>query len=213
MGNNRYYQYYVDGSAVRQAAEPVRRAAPVHKRQPSGQSRRGTVSQRQPSRQPRPGTASQGQAAQPVRRRNTGIYTNKNTVRVDKDAEKQRRVRQLMAMRNREKALKLDWKYTLFLVLAVIVTLGSCVFYLTTQSAVSQKNKEVTELKSELSLLTDTNSATRERINDSIDLEAVRKYATEQLGMVYPSENQIVEYQSSEEDYVKQYQDIPQSGN
>ena len=57
----------------------------------------------------------------------------------------------------------------------------------------------------------DANSATQERINDAIDLEYVKDYATNKLGMVYPSEDQIIKYKSGSDDYVKQYQDIPQS--
>ena len=34
----------------------------------------------------------------------------------------------------------------------------------------------------------------------------------ERLGMVYASEDQIVEYLETERDYVKQYQDLPGNG-
>lgn len=178
-----YRDYYVDGSAVRKT-------------------------------QPRPGnmTATPKRQAHPQQRPESP-RKQRAAVNHNKHAEKQRRVNQRIAMRNREKAFKIDWKYTLFLCVAVGAALFSCVIYLTTQSAVTQKNQEVTALKSELSLLMDTNSATRERINDAIDLEYVREYATEVLGMVYPTESQIVTYKSSDDDYVKQYQDIPQSGD
>lgn len=178
-----YRGYYVDGSAAKKVAAQPERVTTTPKRQ--------TRPQHGPAR----------------------TVKHQTSVQNRKHAEKQKRVNQTIAMRNREKAFKLDWKYTLFLCVAVIAVLGSCVVYLTTQSAVTQKNQEVTSLKTELSLLTDTNSATRERINDAIDLEYVREYATEVLGMVYPSESQIVYYQSTDDDYVKQYQDIPQSGN
>lgn len=125
--------------------------------------------------------------------------------------ERQRQINQRIAMRNREKALRIDWKYTMFLCAAVLSVLVSCVLYLSVQSQLTQKNSEISNLRSELAALTDANSATRERINEAVDLEFVKKYATEQLGMVYPTEDQIMTYQSSDEDYVKQYLDIPQS--
>lgn len=127
--------------------------------------------------------------------------------------EKQRRVNQTIAMRNREKALKIDWKYTLFLCGAVLIVLLSCVNYLSIQTQITQKSTQLSSLKSELSTLTDLNSSTQERINDAIDLEYVKTYATEKLGMDYPTESQIVKYKSSADDYVKQYQDIPQSND
>ena len=48
---------------------------------------------------------------------------------------------------------------------------------------------------------------------DSVDLE--EKYAAEQsndLGMVYAAKGSVVEYESPAEDYVKQYNEIPESG-
>lgn len=185
-----YRNYYVDGSAVRKTAQfpertktPGRTAAPGRTGRPDPQRRH---------------------AAQPVH--------HKQAVRNSEHADQKRRVNQRIAMRNREKAFKLDLRYTLFLCIAVIAALGSCVVYLSAQSAVSQKSSEIAALKSQLSTLTEANSVTRERINDAIDLEYVREYATEVLGMVYPTENQIITYQSSDDDFVKQYQDIPQSG-
>ena len=125
--------------------------------------------------------------------------------------EKQRQVNQKIAMRNREKALKIDWKYTIFLCGAVLAVLLSCVLYLSVQTELTQKSSDISSLRSELTTLMDANSATQERINDSIDLEYVKEYATNNLGMVYPSESQIIKYKSGSDDYVKQYQDIPQS--
>lgn len=127
-------------------------------------------------------------------------------------SRRQRRLILRIAKGNREKAERMSLGYTLFLCIALLAALASCVIYLSAQSAVTQKNEEVISLKSELNLLVETNSQTKERINDSIDLEYVRKYATDVLGMVYPAESQIVKYHSDDEDYIKQYQDIPQTG-
>lgn len=126
-------------------------------------------------------------------------------------ADRQRQVNQRIAMQNREKALRLDLRYTIFLGFAVIIMLASCVFYLNLQNTATQKNKTITALKSELASLEEINVATKERINDAIDLERVRKYATETLGMVNPDKSQIITYHSSDDDYVKQYQDIPKT--
>lgn len=152
--------------------------------------------------------------ARPVRREQRPTQPAKRQVTRDPHIiERQRRVNEKVAMRNREKALKIDLKYTLFLCAAVLVVLASCVFYLSMQTKVSAKTREISALESQLATLADNNLTARERINESLDLEYIRQYATEVLGMVYPSESQIVKYQSSTEDYVKQYQDIPQSSN
>ena len=45
-------------------------------------------------------------------------------------------------------------------------------------------------------------------INSSIDYNYIYKVATEELGMVYPSQNQIVNYDSEDSEYVVQYKDV-----
>ena len=175
-------RFYVEGSSVRQTA-------------PS------------PYRKQSKGTANAGNAALPQRRK---PGTSRQTVQT-RTVDKRRQVNQRIAMRNREKALKLDLKYTLFLGISVIFVLISCVLYLNLQNQMTQKSSKIASLTSELATLTDANSAARERISSAVDLEYVYKYATEKLGMAPPIQSQIIKYQSSDEDYVKQFQDIPQS--
>ena len=47
------------------------------------------------------------------------------------------------------------------------------------------------------------------RINTSLDLDYVYRVATEELGMVYPNKNQVILYNKTESEYVRQYEDIP----
>ena len=47
---------------------------------------------------------------------------------------------------------------------------------------------------------------------DSVNLEEVREKAEGELGMVYASPEQIIEYEDPATDYVKQYEDIPEDG-
>lgn len=41
------------------------------------------------------------------------------------------------------------------------------------------------------------------------DLDYVYRVAVEELGMVYPNNNQIITFEKVEESYVRQYADIP----
>ena len=115
------------------------------------------------------------------------------------------------ARRAKNQALKIDLKYTLFLGIAVAATLVMCIYYLSLQSQMTSQNKKIASLKSELTALVDENQATQERLNNAIDLEAVFETATTALGMDYPSQDQIIYYSGSGDDYVKQYKEIPQS--
>jgi len=145
----------------------------------------------------------------PRRRRKPDERTNSRPRQSDRQKEKQRQINQNIAKRNREKAAKLNLGYTLFLGVAVIVTLITCIFYLNLNNIATQKSSEITLLKQELNTITDANVATAERINSAIDLETVLEQA-KALGMNYPDASQIVYYNGTDnEDYVRQYQGIP----
>ena len=128
-----------------------------------------------------------------------------------KRREARRAKNQAIAVKNRARVLKIDLKYTLFLGIAVAATLVMCIYYLSLQSQMTSQNKKIASLKSELTALVDENQATQERLNNAIDLEAVFETATTALGMDYPSQDQIIYYSGSGDDYVKQYKEIPQS--
>lgn len=138
---------------------------------------------------------------------------HKHAPQPDRQKLRRQQAHQEIAARNQARVAKMDLKYTLFLGMAVVTTLLVCVFYLSLQSQLTQQSKSITKLKQQLNTVTDANLATQERINSAIDLEKVYKIATEEMGMVYASEDQIVYYVSNDNDYVKQYKDIPQSGD
>ena len=123
--------------------------------------------------------------------------------------ERQRQENRRIAQRNRERALRIDLRYLFFLGAAVVVTLLSCIWYLSLQNTVTRTSEDVSSMKSELAALMDENTATEERINSSVDLSEVYDTAIGELGMVYTKEDQIIYYKSSNSDYVKQYGDIP----
>lgn len=58
-------------------------------------------------------------------------------------------------------------------------------------------------------MLKTENDALQTNINTSVDLDHVYKVATEELGMVYANKNQILQYDKTESEYVRQNEDIP----
>ncbi|HIQ98423.1 MAG TPA: septum formation initiator family protein [Candidatus Scybalocola faecavium] len=139
---------------------------------------------------------------------------SREQIRREREAKRRQAVRtknQEIAVRNRAKMLNIDLKYAAFLVAAMLITLLMCIYYLNLQSQISAQNSQISTMKSQLTELTDANQATRERLNNAIDLEAVYELATSELGMDYPSEDQIIYYSGATDDYVKQYKEIPQS--
>ena len=49
-------------------------------------------------------------------------------------------------------------------------------------------------------------------VSYSVNLETVREKAMNEMGMVYESQGNVVEYKSPTSDYVKQYEEIPKDG-
>jgi cell division protein FtsL len=97
----------------------------------------------------------------------------------------------------------------LMLSMAIIATLYVCVEYLKLQSDVSHIEKEIISMEQKLADLKKVNEATYDQINAAFDLEYIYKVAVEEYGMVYPNNNTVVTYQASEDNYVRQYRDIP----
>lgn len=68
---------------------------------------------------------------------------------------------------------------------------------------------EIKEKESEYLQLVQDNKAYETKLNQSIDMEEVYRRATQELGMVYPEEGQIIVYHKKESGYVRQYEQIP----
>lgn len=111
--------------------------------------------------------------------------------------------------RNQEKALQIDLPYLVILVIASCCTLFICVNYLQVRSDMTSRMDNIKRLEQELDTLKDENDTLETRINTSVDLDYVYKIATEELGMVYANKDQVLLYQQTESEYVRQYEDIP----
>lgn len=111
--------------------------------------------------------------------------------------------------RNREKALQMDLPYVIMLTIAAVCTLCLCVNYLHLQSSITARIHTIEALESQLETLKTENDALQTNINTSVDLDHVYKVATEELGMVYANKNQILQYDKTESEYVRQNEDIP----
>lgn len=114
--------------------------------------------------------------------------------------------------KNRRKAMQMSAGYVLFLSFAAVVALVVCIQYLSLQSEMAMRSQNITKLQKQLVSAKEENTTKYNAITDSVNLEEVRGRAINELGMVYASVGQIVEYQSPLNNYVKQYQEIPKNG-
>lgn len=114
--------------------------------------------------------------------------------------------------RNRKQALIMNRTYVVFLAVAAVLALIVCVNYVKLQSSITSRSKHITARQEELANLKEENTTRYNAVMDSVNLEEVREKAEGELGMVYASPEQIIEYEDPATDYVKQYEDIPEDG-
>lgn len=133
-------------------------------------------------------------------------------IRREKDPSQRpvrRKVVSYAVRRNQEMALHMNLPYVILLTVAAFCVLVICVNYLQMQSAITARLAHIEELERDVEQLRAENDATETRINTSIDLDYIYKVATEELGMVYANRDQVLLYDKTESEYVRQYEDIP----
>lgn len=99
--------------------------------------------------------------------------------------------------------------YVAALVVAACCSLYICVNYIRLQSGMTTRMDTIKDLEQQLNTLKTENDALETRINIYVDLDYVYKVATEELGMVYANKDQVLMYDKTESEYVRQDEDIP----
>ncbi len=113
--------------------------------------------------------------------------------------------------RRRQKELSsINFPTLIALVVAISVTVVVCYQYLSLQAEVGNLNREVKTKQTELTKLQQDNDAAQNELNKAVDLDKIYKIAVEEYGMVYGNKNSIISFDSNNDGYVRQYEDIPQ---
>lgn len=128
----------------------------------------------------------------------------------DREREERQRKARMAARRNQQKAMQMSPGYVAFLAAAMASMVGVCGVYLQLQSEITGRMKHIASLESQILNLKTDNDAALKRIHTSIDMEQVRNTAINELGMVYPAEDQIRNFKIDVTDYMNQYEDIPE---
>lgn len=113
---------------------------------------------------------------------------------------------------NRKQAMGINKAYVVFLTFAAVLMLIVCVNYVQLRSELTSRSKHITALQKELVTLNEENTTEYNSIVDAVNLEEVREKALNELGMVYASDSQVIEYDNPTGDYIKQYDEIPEEG-
>lgn len=99
--------------------------------------------------------------------------------------------------------------YIVFLALVCALATGACVHYLKLTAQVTEMRSAVAKKEILLNELKADNDAYYSDVLAGMDLEEIRDKAINELGMQYASEDQIMYYTPGNNNYVRQYQDVP----
>ncbi len=156
------------------------------------------------------------------RRVETRTYVDGNTVRKletvpdyrrEREERQQREIRrhnEHTARRNRERAMRMNLGYVMFLAVAAFIVAMVSVTYIQLQADMTARMKRIAALESQVANLKADNDAAIKRISTSVNLDEIKDKAINQLGMVYAGKDQIVYYTVEDDDYMDQYDEIPQ---
>lgn len=98
----------------------------------------------------------------------------------------------------------------MFLSACVAVVALAAVSLIQMQSQVSQRMKNIAALESQITDLKADNDARYKEIVTSVDLEYIKDVAINQLGMNYASEEQVSYFSVENNNFMDQYEDIPE---
>ena len=109
----------------------------------------------------------------------------------------------------RQRALSIGLPFLIVLTAAVIATMGIVYNYLSLKASIDQHMSTVKTLELQLENMKMENDALEQSINTSVDLNHVYNVAVNELGMVRAGKDSIIQYDKTESEYVRQYEDIP----
>ncbi len=172
--------YYVDGSTVRKT-EYASYPARRYEEEPSRRERRRTLTREEERK---------------LAKKQKNIALNrKHHARVAKKAAKSQ---------------AFDFAYTAVLVVAFVLMVASCVYMLKLEGKVREQESNITKLSKELDTIKSDNMSYSDSLENMYTLDEIYKIATSELGMVYSTKGQIIYYDSANEDYVTQFEDVPE---
>ncbi len=99
--------------------------------------------------------------------------------------------------------------YVMTVAIACVCILACSGIYIHSKTEVTALTKQISTLQSSLETVRQENQDLQNEITTSTSLDTIRKKATKDLGMVPADESQIVYFEGSDSEYVRQKEDIP----
>lgn len=112
--------------------------------------------------------------------------------------------------RQEEKAPKMSLKATMLMAVSVVLSVISCINYLDAEADIAETKSNIASLEKSIDTITTKNDSIQYEIDSFVDVNYIIKTAKEELGMVMVSEDQIIKYDSTRNEYMEQYGDVPE---
>lgn len=153
---------------------------------------------------------------------NRNYYVHGNTVRKleparreyispeEREKIKRKKVRRKAVQRNRQRAMSMNMGYVGFLSACVAVCAVISFFYVQNQADYTHNMRKIAALQSQINTLREDNDACEKRIETATDVNNIKTIAVNELGMSYPTAEQVVYYTVENNNYMDQYKDIPE---
>ncbi|MDO4961628.1 MAG: cell division protein FtsL [Eubacteriales bacterium] len=146
----------------------------------------------------------------------SAYYTDGSAARaVNPQTQPVRRVRKVRRAKpryveaERTASVSMNLPLTMLLIVAVAAALFIGYRYLCLKSSLDMHMNTIKSLETRLDTLQTENDALDKSIDTSIDLNHVYNVAINELGMVHVGQDNIIRYDKTESEYVRQYEDIP----
>ena len=142
-------------------------------------------------------------------------YIDGNTVRVRETLPARREEEEILRVsvqpEQRPVRVRINVPYVLTLLVVTLLFGYLCFSYLKVNASLNASMNRIASLEQQLVKARAENAVMENRLSAQMDLEEVFRIAVEEMGMVYPDENEVVEYTEQMREYVRQHENVPSS--
>lgn len=121
--------------------------------------------------------------------------------RQEKEARREAHKRQNYMRSNRISAA--------YMVIAVLMACSILYSYVRLQSSITISLRKIASMQNKLEAVRAENDATQKRLATAMSLEDIKSDVTENLGMRYATDSQIIYFEVENTDFMSQYSDLP----
>jgi len=110
--------------------------------------------------------------------------------------------------KNRARAARMNLGSAIFMLILLTVIVIALIGYISQQTNIKKAISRISTLEYQVAEKKAANDENYNEIMNSIDLDEIRDYAINVLGMQYASDDQVVTYSSGTEEYVHQVSEV-----